>query len=417
MKKTLLAIAIAVSCANVFAQQGSICRTSEVMAEYYQNNPQALVEKKAFEQAAIDYISYNSQNKTTANDSFVIPVVVHVYGTTQSGYAINDALVKLALKGVNDDFNGLNSDWGTVHNSWLSLRGTIKFRFALAQKDPSGNPTTGIIYYATKSGYGKTTVNAQIAADAWDNFKYMNVYIQNDLYDNAVYNNSGVAWYPDINMSNSKTARVVYNGAYLATNCTVNPEFASVLTHEFSHFFNLIHTFEGGCVAPNDSVSDTPPCTQAQGCHPNATATTPQNCMSQLICAENYMDYNTNCYKMFTLGQVARLLAATEHPARKPLWQESNLIATGIHTASTGVAIAQQVMAQVYPNPSNGVFHVMLKNSSSATAHITDVTGKEVYTTTFNNEADINLQGAAKGMYFMTLAVDNNKQVYKLLVQ
>lgn len=419
MKKLILTLCFFdIFIGTVDAQQVPMCRTSEVMGELYKNNPQTVTERLAFEEFTKQYIQ-NRALKTTA-DSFVIPVVFHVYGTTQSGYTINDPLIKLALKGVNDDFNGLNSDFGTVHSSFMGTRGTIKFRFALAQKDPSGNATTGILYYPTKSGYGKTSVDAQIAADAWDNTKYMNVYIQNDLYDNAVYNNSGIAWYPNMSMTTAGTARVVYNGAYLATNNTVNPEFASVLTHEFAHFFNLIHTFEGGCVAPNDSLNDTPPCTTAQGCHSSSTASTPVNCNSQLINAENYMDYNTNCYKMFTQGQTTRMTAATQHPARITLWQESNLVATGIHLPTGVAAVVPEVMMQVYPNPSNGIFNVSVNgNYNYAAIYVTDITGSIVYNYSIspNKFITVDMQGYPKGLYFLTINTDGKKQKFKLALQ
>ena len=50
-----------------------------------------------------------------------------------------------------------------------------------------------------------------MALYAWDNHKYMNVYIMNDLYGDGVTNNSGVSWYPDIEMTDENLARVVYN--------------------------------------------------------------------------------------------------------------------------------------------------------------------------------------------------------------
>jgi len=49
-----------------------------------------------------------------------------------------------------------------------------------------------------------------------------------------------------------------------------------------------------------------------------------------IINGENYMDYNTTCYKNFTIDQVARMDAAMKHPARSTLWQPSNLVATGL---------------------------------------------------------------------------------------
>ena len=72
--------------------------------------------------------------------------------------------------------------------------------FKLARIDPNGNPTTGIIYYEERSGFGDDIydyIDEEIQRYAWDNYKYMNVYIMRDLYDDEDYYNSGVAWYPD----------------------------------------------------------------------------------------------------------------------------------------------------------------------------------------------------------------------------
>ncbi|MCY1463298.1 hypothetical protein D9M71_811740 [compost metagenome] len=44
---------------------------------------------------------------------------------------------------------------------------------------------------------------------------------------------------------------------------------------------------------------------------------------------------------MYTQGQIDRMLAALEHPARKSLWQAQNLIDTGVNaTGSTLTASA-----------------------------------------------------------------------------
>lgn len=409
-----------------------LCRTSEAMEELYRNDPKARKEAQDFERYTQEY-SKNLSNQKNTSTCYVIPVVFHVYGTTQGGYPVNLSIIQGALANwVNKDFQGLNSDYATVHNSFQSIKAAMPdITFALAQLDPNGNPTTGVVNHAVASGYGNGSgYDNLIAADAWDNYKYMNVYIMNDLYNDGVTNNSGVAWYPNTTMSNANTARVVYNGAYLGVNCNGwQPEFASVLTHEFGHWLNLIHTFQGGCVAPNDNVSDTPPCdysTQQYTCHTSNTANAPLNCNNQLINAENYMDYSgaDGCYKMFTQGQVARMYAALTHPARQPLWQQSNLVATGLgNMCNTGIAGASSLLyAGLAPNPTGGMSQLVLSllKEQEVKVEIRDVMGRTIQASTTpmaagDNRLDINLTSQPAGVYFIQLNCGNASKSMKLI--
>ena len=338
------------------------CNTSEANAVYFDNNPTAYQRYKEFNENAKRYKSISSKSLL---DPYVIPVVFHVYGTNFNGKTVDDDLIEQAIADLNKDFQGLNDDFNTVNGMFTNIRGQIGITFKLAQKDPNGNVTTGIIYYPNNSGYGNgSSRDAQISATAWDNYKYMNVYIQNDLYNDGVTNNSGVAWYPDTDMSDNNLARVVYNGAYLATN--TDKEFASVLTHEFGHWLNLIHTFEGGCNG-TDLVDDTP---KENGLH-NVKCSPGTNCDGDYVNYENYMGYNgTGCYKMFTLGQVDRMIAALDHPARQPLWQEQNLFDTGLKIpANENLAPTIEITA-----PSNNdIFEE--NTSTTVTTSITDPNG------------------------------------------
>ena len=296
-------------------------------------------EDKAYDEAFEIYSrNYEHNNKKRAQNKYIIPVVFHVFGTVQNGYYVTNTLITNALKSLNDDFKGYNDDFYTVHDSFVKIRGEmLDVEFVLAKKDPSGNATNGIKFYSTiEKGFGNIDqfTEARIKNYAWNNYHYMNVYVMADLYNDGNYNKSGVAWLPDLNMTKNNLARVVYNGKYIGTN--TNKEFASTLTHEFGHFFNLKHTFDGGCYIYNDGVGDTPPCnypSDKYSCHANSSINEPLNCYGYLINVENYMDYSgaTNgCYKMFTKGQVNRMYAAMSHSSRVSLWQDSTLYKTGI---------------------------------------------------------------------------------------
>ena len=304
------------------------CPADDEMKEFYKNNPEAEKERQQFEIEYQKVLKMSPEElkamlpnrKSPGAAAYTIPVVFHIYGTTQNGKPVTDLIVEGALQDVNNDFNGITADYNQVTALFSGIKSTLDIDFCLAKKDPDGNPTTGIIYHPVASGYGNGGSN--LGGDGWDNYKYMNVYIMADLYGDGGCCNSGVAWYPSTSMSNSNTARVVYNGAYLGNNTSTN--FRSVLTHEFGHWLNLAHTFNNGCNSPGDNVADTPYDNTNGGCGPQTSCTEVEN-------SENFMDY-TDCYRMFTQGQVARMITALNHNARNTLWTQSNLLATGCQT-------------------------------------------------------------------------------------
>ena len=411
------------------------CKTSEVMEEYYKANPQAKIENEALEAFTAEYAKNRLSNtsdknaKTSAVAKYRIPVVFHVYGNNFWGKTLTDAQIINALAETNKDIQGLQADYATVNTNFAAVKSTIDLSFELAKLDPNGNATTGIDRKTTTgAGYAKSTgYDAQIAADAWDNKKHFNVYIVKDLFNDGVASNSGVCYFPDVLMTNSKTARCVYNGQYLGTN--TNGEFRSVLTHEFGHFLNLRHTFENGCNAPGDYVDDTPfHSSTTLGCPSSQTSNTPvSNCGSWVINSENFMDYNgcNSCYKNYTKGQVARMEAALNlnNVSRFPLWQTSNLVATGL---LSGVNINENnSMANIdlYPNPTDGIFQLDIsgKNAGQYQYEITDVVGKIIFSEKFSNNPlhiqQISLLNQSQGLYFLHLTGENCDKTIKIIKQ
>ncbi|MDY8134849.1 M43 family zinc metalloprotease [Aquimarina sp. 2201CG5-10] len=332
------------------AQEGEIdairCKTNDANHYAFSKNPKAKAEFEKFNEFTKNYV-HSETFSQKAGETYVIPVVFHVYGEVQHGKTVTYEKIKTAIDVLNKDFNGLNDDWNTIDPVFNGRKATLSIRFALAKIDPNGVTTNGVVFHPVASGMGNYN-SPIVARDGWDNYKYMNVYITGDLYGDGVSNNSGVAWYPNTTMSNQDIARVVYNGQYLHGN--TDKEFASVLTHEFGHWLNLIHTFEGGCNDPNgDYVSDTPKedtNSGDDGCRVGAS-----DC-GNLINYENYMGYDSTrgCAKMYTRGQIDRMLAALEHSTRRPLWQPSNLAATGVADDGASFVVSNATVEEAISN-------------------------------------------------------------------
>lgn len=412
-----------------------LCTTHEAMEAYYEANPQAKAEHEALEKFTQEYaqahpVTDNLGKPTAAK--YRIPVVFHVYGGpthTFWGKTVTKAIVVGALADLNKDFQGLNDDYGTVNSTFASVKSTLDISFEFALKKPDGTATDGIDWKTTTgAGYGNGSgYDSKIAADAWDNTKYMNIYIVADLYNDGQSTNSGVCWYPDVSMTTAKTARLVYNGQYLGNNTT--KEFRSVFTHEVGHFLNLAHTFDTGCSGTGDGVSDTPlHKSTSLGCPTSQTSKTPtSDCGNWQVNVENYMDYNGafDCQKMFTKGQVTRMIAALElnNNTRRPLWQQSNLIFTGILNP-TGINSDDDFAnsIRVYPNPSNGIFQLemMLNNQGNSKIEVIDLLGCVVYSKSISNvtgefKTTIDLNDQSKGIYFVSISNESSRKTIKLI--
>lgn len=313
---------------------------------------------------------YAAAEMTKADVEYTIPVVFHVFGDDQSSGKLDGARFEKVLKWINNDFNGVKNVgdieyFGTIDESRKEFVDYLPIKFVLAKytKDgvalKNGQKVSGgkvlessvtnsgtisgdvsVIIYSkshplAKRGPGNNNAaaNNEMKKIAWDNKMYMNVYITNDLYANGDKYNSGVAWYPDASMTNANVARVVYNGSYLPGGSYGDRDFTSVISHEFGHFMNLIHTFYedrrmlcGSSGADGGSYGDKCADTPEMQCSSDFAAYYghgKKNCHGEVIDFGNFMNYGVYCN--FTKDQVKRMKAALQHVTRKSLWQQANL--------------------------------------------------------------------------------------------
>lgn len=266
-------------------------------------------------------------------DPLIIPVVVHIlhnYGPEH----IADAQVHSAIAKLNEEFNQLNSqsDLAAPFNTYA---GNVKLEFRLAQLDPNGQCTNGIVRHVEPNCYftaDTTECYATIRPYMWPHDHYMNIFVVGSIAPNV----AGRSIFPGIIPGVPDCTFMRYD--YMGEVGESIPAHGSVITHETGHWFSLWHTWGqlGSTVGAaascddDDDVADTPNNAGSQTCNlftNSCGSGTPGDTIDNV---QNFMDY-AYCYRNFTEGQVARMRAATLiYPERYNLWQPANLAATGV---------------------------------------------------------------------------------------
>jgi hypothetical protein len=291
---------------GTFAQVRN-CGTMEHLSWLTQQNPNLTQRMQEIENFTQAYVTSNPEGTRTV---VTIPVVVHVLYNT-SAQNISDAQVQAQINQLNADYARLNSDAGNTPSVWQSIAANCEVQFCLAQRDPNGNATNGIIHKSTTATSFSDNDNAKHNStggdDAWPSGSYLNLW--------SVNLGGGLLGYAQFPGGPSSTDGVVV--LYSSIGSIAQPGTASpynlgrTLTHEVGHWLNLYHIWgdDGTSCSGSDQCSDTPnQADENYGCptFPNVSCSnTPNGDMFM-----NYMDYTDDgCMNMFTAGQKARMQA------------------------------------------------------------------------------------------------------------
>ncbi len=312
MKKLLLLFFTinVLSIVNSFCQTPSkrTCGSMDYLAAQKAADPLLESRMQAIEAHTKQYISNRNAYKPSAS-VITIPVVFHVVYKL-AAENISDAQCIAQLNQLNLDYAKLNSDTNTVPAAFRPLAADTKIQFCLAQRDPSGNATTGIIHKSTTTTSFSSNDNVKKSSrggdDPWDASQYLNIWSCN--LGNSLL---GYAQFPGGSAATDGVVLLYSAVGSMTTKGTASPyDLGRTATHEVGHWLNLRHIW-GDATCGDDLVADTPPAkTSNFGCLTFPYKSTGCNVTANGEMFMNYMDYTDDaCMQMFTAGQSTRMNA------------------------------------------------------------------------------------------------------------
>lgn len=292
--------------ADGFGQQSNHCGTDLIM-----NTPRGEAYYRETSSKVFDHL----ENATNGGRStLVVPLVFHIVHNA-AVENIDDSLVYQQIIRLNEDFQRLNADSSNTPAPFKSLAGSMDIEFCLAQIDPAGNPTSGIVRTATfESSFPSGTPyhlpdpvkhGSSGGVDAWDTEKYLNVWICN-LTGSTAYTA------PVGNFVDPTDDGIVCHYNHIG-NSGVSPyDMGRTMVHEMGHWFGLKHIWgdDNGACSGTDYMADTPNQSNWNGSCPTFPVT--DNCTPTYpgVMFMNYMDYtNDGCRNMFSNNQTSYMQA------------------------------------------------------------------------------------------------------------
>ncbi|QXJ26604.1 zinc metalloprotease [Actinomadura graeca] len=268
-------------------------------------------QRARIENRALQYET--GRRSAVRNEVLTIPVVVHVvHNPAHPEQNVGDAQVHSQIDVLNRDFRAANADVSQVPEVWRPLVADARIEFALATRDPLGNPTEGITRIETdRDGFDTSdTVKAAETggADPWPSDQFLNLWV--------CQLQGGLLGYAQFPGGPPQTDGVVIlHTAFGTTGCAASPfDGGRTATHEIGHWLDLLHIWgdDDGACSNDDRVGDTPN---------QASSNTGKPAFPHVTCDNgpngdmfmNYMDYvDDEAMFMFTRGQSERMDACLE---------------------------------------------------------------------------------------------------------
>ncbi len=415
MKKYLLSIPIFLFLASLSAQETQRCHTTEYTQLQYEADPQLKTVHAEIEKAIEEWLENNGNLTDLPDAQISIPVVVHVVWKTQA-QNISDAQIVSQINKLNKDFQRQNADTTKTPAHFKPIAANTEISFCLAQRDPNGGWTNGIVRRETTvnsfsmNDAVKYTNNG--GSNAWDRTKYLNIWVCNL--------SGGILGYAQFPGGAAATDGVVIGYQYFGDkdagsfNLSYPYNEGRTATHEIGHWINLRHIW-GDANCGTDLVNDTPTQqTSTYGC-PSGIQVSCNNGPNGNN-YQNYMDYSDDrCMNMFTAGQKARMWASI-NTTRSSLKTSNGCLSTAIARFSLDTHF------YVWPNPANNYLqlHLNLPESQTIYLRMVNMLGAEVYAQEISDVLTLNkqlgIEHLEQGVYFLQLKAGDKTAVKKVVI-
>lgn len=344
------------------------------------------------------------QRDTIANETIIIPVVIHILYNTPAEN-ISDAQVLSQLEALNNDYRRLNADASNTPAAFASLAGNARITFCLAKVDPYGKQTTGIIrkYTTTQSWLAEDGMkyNAQGGDNAWDSKRYLNIWVCN-LFGRSL----GYSSLPG-SQADRDGVVIQYNAFGTKGNVVAPFNKGRTLTHEVGHWLGLKHLW-GDASCGDDGIADTPPQQSFNnGCpaFPHKSSCSINNNGDMFM---NYMDFTDDgCMNMFSKGQAIKMRSIfAVGGIRNSFLNSSACDSNSVQRAELPVQpVASKAAVTLFPNPAIKFITIEGKVASDVigkTLKICNAYGAVVISRLLSaQKTNIGIQHLPAGVYFL----------------
>jgi hypothetical protein len=405
MRNFISSIILILIAANLIAQSADhFCGHQHVMNKIEQRNSSY---SKQFH-ALTD--EFNSNRNFTEFGPCTVNVVVHIVYFNDVAN-VSDIQVFNQIDILNKRLNHLNSDTSLLRDQFLPITGNPSgIFFQLAEIDPLGNPTNGILRVQTnRDGFGSSNEflsegvksTSEGGSSAWDTQRYLNIWVCDTKDETGMPTVAGYA-IPPANLPNwpggfeDIVDGVVIQWDYFGDD---NDNLGKVAVHEVGHYFGLRHIWgdDLNCTG-DDGINDTPSaadysyflCSQnSNTCEDNI------NGEDLFDMVENYMDYSfPGCQVAFTNDQNAFMNWVFENYRPQLCWDV------------TAIDKLNSLKIEVFPQPASTFINTGLMENNPF--RIINMAGQIVQSGQLNNGI-ITWNYLPNGLYLLSIGEVNQR--------